>query len=148
MTANSPQPTAFEIPQRRHMRTSAISNQAASRYQVTLVASSVKDIVESAGGWLFDRITEGWVVNCLQIDDLGSNPDALLPLQILGYRAPASDVGDLLPMRNRAPIQTLAIGGDVVQNDAQARTRVKGAVKRGTPACQGELSPLVHSKSA
>ena len=63
---------------------------------MTLVASSVKDVVASVGGWLFDRTMGGWVVNSLQIADLQSDPD-LLPLRILGYRMVRREVGDLPP---------------------------------------------------
>ena len=50
-----------------------------TRYRLDVLASSVSDVVRSAGGWLFDRAMAGWEVNLLIADP----PDAR-PLQILG----------------------------------------------------------------
>lgn len=133
MTANSWQEAVKirPVPARQKMRRPAISNLIASRYQVTIVARSVQDVIESAGGWLCDRIMNGWVVDCLHIDDLGKSPEALLPLRILGYCAPLPESGDLPPVRNRAPKQTIAIAADVVRNDAKACALVDRALTVG-----------------
>jgi hypothetical protein len=133
MIAKLPQLSAVETPKPRRLRAqpSEVFGHAASGYQMTLVASSVKDVVSSVGGWLFDRTMGGWVVNSLQIADLKSDPD-LLPLRILGYRMVRREVGDLPPAKQRSPIQTFAIAGDVALNDARVRAMVKLAANRGT----------------
>ena len=50
-----------------------------TRYRLDVVASSVDDVVVSAGGWLFDRAMAGWEVNLLIAE-----PSDARPLQILG----------------------------------------------------------------
>ena len=54
-------------------------------HEMTVIASSVADVVASAGGWLFDRRMAGWKVNVLVADRAGEQA-----LQILG-----ADVLDL-----------------------------------------------------
>src|SRR5258708_23635754 len=51
------------------------------RYQLNVIAADVADVVQSIGGWLFDRSMAGWDVNVL----LASHNDTR-PLQILGVR--------------------------------------------------------------
>ena len=47
-------------------------------HEMTVIASSVTDVVASAGGWLFDRRMAGWKVDVLVADRVGERP-----LQIL-----------------------------------------------------------------
>ena len=35
------------------------------RYRVDVVAASAADVVQSAGGWLYDRVMAGWEVTAL-----------------------------------------------------------------------------------
>jgi hypothetical protein len=51
------------------------------RYQLNVIAADVADVVQSIGGWLFDRTMAGWDVNVL----LASHNDTR-PLRILGVR--------------------------------------------------------------
>jgi len=55
-------------------------------YRLDVFAPSVLDVVESAGGWLFDRRTAGWLVTVL----LPAEEVDVLPLRILGV--------DVLPL--------------------------------------------------
>jgi hypothetical protein len=32
-----------------------------ARYRVDVVATTVSDVVRRAGGWIFDRVMQGWV---------------------------------------------------------------------------------------
>src|SRR5258708_9209265 len=49
------------------------------RYQLNVIAASVADVVESAGGWLFDRRMAGWEGNSLL-----SGQDDTRALRLLG----------------------------------------------------------------
>ena len=49
------------------------------RYQLNVIAASVADVVQSAGGWLFDRRMAGWEVNILL-----SEQDDARAIRILG----------------------------------------------------------------
>lgn len=49
------------------------------RYRLVVLASSATDVVESTGGWLFDRVLAGWHVHVLVDDDADVSS-----LQILG----------------------------------------------------------------
>ena len=51
------------------------------RYQLNVIATDVADVVQSVGGWLFDRSMAGWDVNVL----LANHHDTR-PLRILGVR--------------------------------------------------------------
>jgi hypothetical protein len=51
------------------------------RYQVNVIATDVADVVQSVGGWLFDRSMAGWDVNVLL-----ANHNDTRPLRILGVR--------------------------------------------------------------
>src|ERR1700737_1030554 len=51
------------------------------RFQLNVIATDVADVVQSVGGWLFDRSMAGWDVNVLL-----ANHDDTRPLRILGVR--------------------------------------------------------------
>jgi hypothetical protein len=51
------------------------------RYQLNVIAADVADVVQSVGGWLFDRSMAGWDVNVLL-----ANHNDTRPLRILGVR--------------------------------------------------------------
>src|SRR5215207_7462824 len=82
------------------------------RHEMTVVASSVTDVVTSAGGWLYDRRMAGWRVNVLVDDRAGERA-----LRILG-----ADVFDLcgnLETISDDPdrVATLAVAADVYAAD-------------------------------
>jgi hypothetical protein len=52
------------------------------RYRLDVVAGSAADVVQSAGGWLYDRVMAGWEVTVLLADSCDTRP-----LRILGVRA-------------------------------------------------------------
>ncbi|MGX9790884.1 hypothetical protein [Mycobacterium sp. MMS18-G62] len=124
------------------------------RYQLNVIASSMADVVQSAGGWLFDRSRAGWDVNVLvaQHDD----PRALA---ILG--ATASDLGAEFSatLRTAALGGALAVGADVLVSDVRIRDEVLKLLKRGLtevtvwgdawPAELGrQVNPVPHRISA
>src|SRR4051812_15299958 len=64
------------------------------RYRLDVLGVSAVDVVEAAGGWLYDRAMAGWEVTALlaqgghtrDIRDIGDSRDTR-PLRILGVRA-------------------------------------------------------------
>ena len=48
-------------------------------YRIDVVAGSVADVVECAGGWIFDRVMQGWAVNVVI-----PRPDDTRAIEILG----------------------------------------------------------------
>ena len=68
-----------------------------SSYQIEVLGARVDDLVKSAGGWLFDRMMAGWVVNVLLHDDVDTRP-----LQILGLQPIHCRVAQVRRMPSRA----------------------------------------------
>jgi len=85
-------------------------------HEMTVVASSVADVVTSAGGWLYDRRMAGWQVNVLVSDRAGKRA-----LQILG--ADALDLSGNLEAVSDDPDRaaTLVVAADVYAADARVR---------------------------
>ena len=96
------------------------------RYQLNVIAASVADVVQSAGGWLFDRRMAGWEVNIL----LAEQNDAR-PLRILG--ATAIDLRCGLASFPRGPERAaaLAVAADLLAIDASIQEEVLEAVRSG-----------------
>lgn len=92
------------------------------RYRLDVVASTVTDVVCSAGGWLCDRAMAGWEVNVLVAQHCDTRP-----LQILGVNA--VDLKWKLPSTPRASAgRSLAVGADVFAADARVRDKVLEAL--------------------
>ncbi|GAY16124.1 hypothetical protein [Mycobacterium sp. shizuoka-1] len=53
-----------------------------ARYQLDVVGAHVADVVDAAGGWLFDRVMAGWDVRVAVV-----HPGDLAALRILGVHA-------------------------------------------------------------
>lgn len=86
------------------------------RYRLDVVAASAVDVVQSAGGWLYDRAMAGWEVTVL----LPQGCDAR-PLRILGVRA-----SDLESSRATlgAGSTSLAVSAEAFGSDARVRDAV------------------------
>jgi hypothetical protein len=96
-----------------------------TRYRLDVVASSVDDVIRSAGGWLFDRAMAGWEVNLLI-----AQPSDARPLQILGINAlPLGNAFE--PVANWPPTQAIAVAADVLNNNQSVRGSVVAALDRG-----------------
>jgi hypothetical protein len=96
-----------------------------TRYRVDVIASSVADVILSAGGWLFDRAKFGWDVNLLIAE-----PSDVRSLHILGLRAVPFD----LPCHSAiewAPNSALAVAAGVLNTDDRVREIVFTALERG-----------------
>lgn len=90
-------------------------------YRIDVVTFSVEDLVRSAGGWLFDRASEGWTVSVAMTE-----PADIRPLQILGLRTVSvSDAGS-----NADLAHALAATADVFGSDARVRGQVVTAFSR------------------
>ncbi|BBX64543.1 hypothetical protein MSAS_37170 [Mycobacterium saskatchewanense] len=86
------------------------------RYRLEVVAASAADVVESAGGWLYDRVMAGWEVTAL----LPHGGDTR-PLRILGIAVAdlPSRIGEEDPARH-----SLAVSAEAFAADAGVRRRV------------------------
>jgi hypothetical protein len=103
------------------------------RYRLDVVAVSAVDVVQSAGGWLYDRVMAGWEVTVLLPHGCDSRP-----LRILGVRA--LDQESAMDPTS----QSLAVSAEVFGADARVRDRVLTALdQRSTEvALWGDGWPL------
>ncbi|OBA73189.1 hypothetical protein A5641_06000 [Mycobacterium sp. 1554424.7] len=85
------------------------------RYRLDVVAASAADVVQSAGGWLYDRVMAGWEVSVL----LPHAGDAR-SLRILGVRAFDGAGPDLTWSRS----QSLAVSAEAFTADPLVRQKV------------------------
>ena len=95
------------------------------RYRLDVVAANPVDVVQSAGGWLYDRMMAGWEVTVLLPDGFDTRP-----LRILGVRT--SDLqAELAPeFTSVATSQSLAGSAEAFSSDARVRDRVLDAMDR------------------
>ena len=107
-----------------------------SRYELTVAAASVADVVFWAGGWLFDRAMAGWDVNVL-LADLKD----VQPLHILGARPVELDAG-LMPLVSEHPAG-LAVAADLLRAEPGIRDQVLPIVRSGSTEVTvwGESTP-------
>jgi hypothetical protein len=94
------------------------------RYRLDVVASSPADVVCSVGGWLYDRVRAGWVVNVLLPQRCDTRP-----LQILGMRA-ADLVSHIPPARGGCVTRGLAVSAEMFVSDLRIRHAVIEALDR------------------
>jgi hypothetical protein len=95
------------------------------KYQLTVVGSTVADVVCSAGGWLFDRGMAGWEVTVLIAEEAPTRP-----LEILGARCFALDSA-LRAMKKGPQSHALAVANDLFDDDDRVRQAVLAAMHRG-----------------
>lgn len=96
------------------------------RYRLDVVAATVAEVVENAGGWLFDRVTAGWDVTVL-IADCDEDDR---PLQILGVHAEDLEAA-LVEGRARPHPQTVAVAAHMFDADERVRRGVLTAMAAG-----------------
>jgi hypothetical protein len=100
------------------------------RYRLDVVAASAVDVVQSAGGWLYDRMMAGWEVTVLLPDSFDTRP-----LRILGVRALDLE-SELAPEPASAAMgatsQSLAVSAEAFSSDARVRDRVFDALGRAS----------------
>jgi hypothetical protein len=96
-----------------------------TRYRLDVIAASVGDVVQSAGGWLFDRAMAGWDVN-LHI----AEPSDARALQILGIDVTPAD--ETLGSPTAWPSgHSVAVAADVFKTHAWLRKNAARALERG-----------------
>ena len=95
------------------------------RYRLDVVASNVVDVVNFAGGWLFDRAMAGWDVTVLLTD----HPDDR-PLHILGAKTLDLESA-LASVETRPRPQALAAAADLLGSDPRVRAGVLQALDHG-----------------
>ena len=95
------------------------------KYQLDVMATSIKDVVTCAGGWLFDQSMAGWTVTVLLAPHEDQDPR---PLHILG--ANTVDLEATLAGPRRSPA-ALSVAADLYVSDKQVRRRVRAALSDG-----------------
>ena len=94
-----------------------------TRYRLYVIAPNVRDVVKSAGGWLFDQRMAGWDVT-VAVRERGE----FRALQILGVDA--LELGSVAWQHRPSP-QSLAMTADVLLHDEQLRHFVFQAFEHG-----------------
>ncbi|MCV7175736.1 hypothetical protein [Mycolicibacterium sphagni] len=114
----------FDIDERNRRREVARSGQHTprpTRYQLDVIGAHVADVVDSAGGWLFDRVMAGWDVR-VAVTDRGD----LAALQILGVYTVS--MAELFGGTGHAPT-ALAVAGAVCSSDNRVRDALAASVR-------------------
>ncbi len=93
------------------------------RYRLDVVAVSAADVVQSAGGWLYDRVMAGWEVTALLPDGCDTRP-----LRVLGVRALDPEVRFAL---TGSTSQSLAVSAEAFTADARVRDKVLESLDDG-----------------
>jgi len=96
------------------------------RYQLIVIAPSGADVVQFAGGWLFDRRMAGW-----DIDVLVPDQDAARSLRVLGVRAVDLHAGLASVVRGPERAAGLAVAADLMAIDERIHEEVLEAVRSG-----------------
>ncbi|MGW0180412.1 hypothetical protein [Nocardia sp. NPDC003345] len=123
------------------------------RYRLDIVAHSVRDAVEHAGGWLFDRAVAGWEVSVLVTEPADDRPLRILGARMLNLRTVLDSGGS-----NRQP-HALAVATGVLERDARMSKGLHAALNdgglqvvgwgEGWPKAPGyRVDPVVHRLSA
>lgn len=110
------------------------------------------EVVQFAGGWLFDQVMAGWDVTVITADHGDSRP-----LEILGARS--RDLETVLALPVVGPcLQAIAVRADLYESDARVRRMVLVAFDQGQaevrfwggsrpPGRSGRADPLPHRLS-
>lgn len=86
------------------------------RYRLDVVAASAADVVQSAGGWLYDRVMAGWEVTVLLPHSCDTRPLRILGVGALDPEAQAALAG--------SASQSLAVSAEAFTADARVREQV------------------------
>jgi hypothetical protein len=88
------------------------------RYRIVVLSSNIADVVDSAGGWLFDRALAGCEVTAL----VGGRHDDRA-LRILGVQSADLDSALVTQLRDLEP-DALAVSADLYRCDPRVRQAV------------------------
>jgi hypothetical protein len=122
------------------------------RYQLNVIAADVADVVQSVGGWLFDRSMAGWDV----IVFLADHNDDVRPLRIVGVRTAELQPAPLPVNDGAARAAALAIASDLLGTDESIDAEVGDALRCGdielalwgNGGFPGRVDPLQYRLSA
>ncbi|WP_342213561.1 hypothetical protein [Nocardia wallacei] len=93
-----------------------------ARYRLDVVAANIVDVVEHAGGWLFDRAVAGWEVTVLVVDCCDARPLRILGAELLELEPVlAARGGGRLP-------QALAVATSLCAHDPRTRRGLLNAL--------------------
>lgn len=95
-----------------------------SRHQLTVLAASMADVVEQAGGWIFDRARAGWDVS-VRVEACHDQR----PLEILG--ATAVDEAAETVLRDAPPWAALAVSAQLLCDDPRVRAHLVDIARTG-----------------
>jgi len=95
------------------------------RYRLDVVAASAVDVVQSAGGWLCDRVMAGWEVTVLLPHSCDS-----LSLRILGVDALDLDV-QFASTGTGSTSQSLAVSAEAFIADSRVRDKLLESLDNG-----------------
>jgi hypothetical protein len=87
------------------------------RYRLDVVAASAVGVVQSAGGWLYDRVMAGWEVTVLLPHGCDSRPPRILGVRALDLESAMGSTS-----------QSLAVGAEVFTADVRVRDKVLKAL--------------------
>lgn len=117
---------SFDSADRRVSRVHQIARPAAHpaiRYslkpRLVAIAPCIDEVVQFAGGWLFDQVMAGWDVTVLTADHADSRP-----LHILGARAADLEAALARPVWGPC-LQAIAVRADMYGSDARVRRMVE-----------------------
>lgn len=95
------------------------------RYRLAVVAPSAIDVIQHAGGWLFDRTTAGWEVTVLVADHTD-----VRPLRILGATVLDMEQSLAGPVHHTWP-NAVAVAAGAYRTDSRVRDGVLECLDRG-----------------
>lgn len=95
-----------------------------TREQLLLLCDSVADVVDAAGGWIFDRGLAGCDVTVLLTDETDDRALRILGADALRRGAPGAEM-------HRTRPDTLMLSTNMFRNDARVRQRILQTVERG-----------------
>ncbi|QLL09935.1 hypothetical protein H0P51_02140 [Mycobacterium vicinigordonae] len=106
------------------------------RHRLDVFAADTGDVVQTTGGWLFDRVMAGWEVNVLLPRGCAARPLQVLGVQVL-------DLGAEFDTRD-GQTQGLAVSCEAFNADERVRDRVRDALDKRLidVALWGENWPL------
>lgn len=102
---------------------------SSARYQLCVVADDVGELVNSAGGWLCDRMMAGWDVSVAL-----PQPHNLRPLHILGITTLVTEE-QFTCLSDNGPTASIAIAPGIFEANHHIRAAVQNALNH--PATYG-----------
>jgi hypothetical protein len=97
-----------------------------SQFRLHVVAPSVLDAVQSAGGWVFDQVRLGWTVSVAVPDDSDDRPLRILGAEMCGFDSLLATVG-----ADSDSAASLAFAVELFHQNDKVHEMVRTALARG-----------------